>query len=336
MKDPRAKQEPKRASGRRDLLRWVIGLVVAVVAMWLLLRILDWQEVLQALRTADYSWVVLALVAIVGTFVSRTLRWQALLYHSDIRFQPAMTGLLIGQVVNLALPIMRSGDVARAFWANHRGSSGVSETLGSIALEKMWDLIALCACGLILLIAVPLPTWFAQSTWGTLLVVGVGILLLSLMLHWQEPLLRFAARLMARLPARWAAFVTPQLSQLIEALDALRDPGASASAGLWTAVTWSLGGLANWAVMQAFGVDSVLAAIFLLAALMLGGAVVPTPAGVGVYEGICVVSLGLFDVEPSIALAIGLVLHLIVIGPALIAAALLAMVNSITSAPERA
>lgn len=318
-----------------SLLRWALGLVVAVVAMWLLFRVLDWREVLQALRSADYSWVVLALFAIIGTFFSRTLRWQALLYRSDIRFRPAMTGLLIGQVINLALPLMRSGDVARAFWANHRGSSGVSETLGSIALEKLWDLVALCACGLILLITVPLPNWFAQSTWGTLLVVGVGILLLSLVLHWQEPLLKFAARVLSRLPSRWAAFLTPQLRQLVEALDALRDPGASASAGLWTAVTWSLGGLANWAVMQAFGVDSVLGAVFLIAALMLGGAVVPTPAGVGVYEGVVVVSLGLFNVAPSLALAIGLVLHLIVIGPALMAAALLAMANSFTSAPEQ-
>jgi hypothetical protein len=44
----------------------------------------------------------------------------------------------------------------------------------------------------------------------------------------------------------------------------------------------------------------------------------------GVFEGITVVSLALFSVPRDQALAVGLVLHLVVMGPALLAAALLA------------
>ena len=57
---------------------------------------------------------------------------------------------------------------------------------------------------------------------------------------------------------------------------------------------------------------------------MVGGAAVPAPARLGVFEGICVISLALFGIPRDQALAVGLVLHLVVMGPPLVAAALLA------------
>ena len=66
------------------------------------------------------------------------------------------------------------------------------------------------------------------------------------------------------------------------------------------------------------------AALFLLAALMVGGTV-PVPGRLGLFEGICVLSLGLFGVPRDPALAVGLVLHLVVMSPPLVGAALLAL-----------
>ena len=111
-------------------------------------------------------------------------------------------------------------------------------------------------------------------------------------------------------------------------MDAARQPQVSANASLWTLGTWVLGALANWAVMRASGVQSWPAALFLEATLMLGGAVVPTPGRIGVFEGIAVVSLTQFGVDANAALAIGVVLHLVVLAPALITAAALSMITA--------
>ncbi len=92
--------------------RWVVGAGIALLAFWLLAREISWPAVLGALRSADYRWVAAGVLAIVGTFFARTRRWQVLLWHTRVPTRPAMTALLVGQVVNLALP-MRSGDVAR-------------------------------------------------------------------------------------------------------------------------------------------------------------------------------------------------------------------------------
>lgn len=57
---------------------------------------------------------------------------------------------------------------------------------------------------------------------------------------------------------------------------------------------------------------------------MVGGTV-PVPGRLGLFEGICVLSLTLFDVPRDLALAVGLVLHGVVMGPPLVGAALLAL-----------
>ena len=325
---PVAKTRGAAPPSIRNILRLGVGVAVVVLVVWLLAANLDWQAVVEALAEADYRWVGLGVAAILGTFLTRGRRWQALLYRDDVSLRSAVTALLVGQVINTGLPVMRSGDVTRAVWANRHDAVGVTPALGSIALEKLWDLIALCATGVVMLVMVPLPDWFVRSTWGVILISGLALVVLHLGLHWQRPLLDFTARVLQRLSGKLGRLAMPQLRQLVAALDAVRQPQASLWAGVWTMGTWALGAAANWAVMRAFGVDSVLGATFLLATSMLGGAVVPTPGRVGVFEGICVASLVLFGVDASLALAIGLVLHVVVVGPSFVGAAILAVLNA--------
>jgi uncharacterized protein (TIRG00374 family) len=303
--------------------RWMIGLGIAGLSCWLLTRDLDWQAVVSALGGADYRWVIAGALAIVGTFFARARRWQALLWQSRVRLRPAMTAILVGQVVNMALP-MRSGDVMRAVWIGPEKGTGTVEALGSVAVEKVWDLVALLACGLILLAWMPLPGWFARSTWGTALTLVLGGGLLWAVLRWQVPLFRWAGQFLARLPAGWDRALLPRLQRLANGLEAIRQPQVSMQALFWTGLNWGLGALANLAVLAAFGIPSALAALFLLTALMVGGTV-PTPGRLGIFEGICVVSLeSFFGVPFDQALAVGLVLHVVVMGPPLLTAALLA------------
>jgi uncharacterized protein (TIRG00374 family) len=315
----------RQSERRRRLVRaarWIAGLAVAGLACWLLSRDLDWDGVVAALAGADYRWVGLGVLAIVGTFFTRTWRWQALLWNGHVPLRPAMTALLVGQVVNHALP-MRSGDVARALWIGPEAGTGASRALGTVAAEKVWDLLALLSCGLILLVWAPLPNWFANSTWGTGWVLLAIVVILWAGLRWQDVLLDWTRRILLHFPAGWGEAVLPRLRRVASGLDSVRQPAVSARAILWTGLTWGLGFAANLAVLTAFGFSSALAALFLHAVLMAGCAV-PTPARLGVFEGICVVSLALFGIPRDEALAAGLVLHLVVIGPPLIAAAILA------------
>jgi hypothetical protein len=316
---------PKALPRWTQVTRWLVGLGVAGLSCWLLMRKVDWHNFEKALATADYRWVAVACLAIIATFFTRTRRWQALLWQSRVQFRPTLTALLIGQVANMALP-MRSGDVIRAAWMGSEKGTGTVEALGSIAVEKVWDLLALLACGLILLIWIPLPDWFARSTWGTALALALGGSLLLAALRWQATLFHLAGQLLAHLPAGWDQALLPRLRRLANGLEAIRRTDVSRRTAFWTALTWTLGILANLATLAAFGIPSTVAALFLMAALMAGGSI-PTPGRLGIWEGICVLSLnGLFHLTSyERALAIGLVLHLVIMGPSLVSVGLLTL-----------
>ncbi len=334
--------------GYKQLLRLGLAVGITALVVWLLVRELDWDAVVNALRNADYRWVALGICAIGGTFFARVWRWQALLWQADLHLRPTMTAILVGQVVNTALP-MRSGDVVRAVWLGQEQGTSASEALGSIALEKVWDLLAVFLCGLVLLIAMPLPDWFTQSTWGTALMLLVAGGVLWVGLRWKAVFFRWAGWVLAHFPQMglirvgWDQTLLPRLRRLAQGLESVLNAEASARAFLWTVLYWALGTVANWAVIQAFstpltdgtplnnGASSMLAALFLVVALMVGGAAVPTPGRLGIFEGLCVVSLALFEVPADQALAIGLVLHLVVMVPPFLTAAVLAFWSGVQS-----
>jgi len=316
-----------RKVSRRRVWSWILGCGVAALSIWLLTRELDWSQVGGALREAQYIWIAAGALIIVGTFFARAWRWQALLWQARLPLLPTMTALLVGQVVNLAVPVMRSGDVARSVWIAPQRGTNAPEALGSVALEKVWDLLALLLCGLLLLALMPLPLWFSQSTWGTAATLAVGGVLLWAGLRWQDVWFRWAARLLAFLPSGWDQALLPKLQSLAQGVASLKDSRASLLSLVWTLVTWGLGAAANWAVLAAFGIYSVPAAILLLVGLMVGSAVVPVPGRLGVFEGVSVVCLALFGVPRDVALAIGLALRAVVMGPPLIGAGVLALVS---------
>ena len=308
---------------RRRLVRWLAGLAVAALSLWLLTRNVDGAAIWAVLARADLRWAAVGVLAILGTALTRALRWQALLEPPAPRLRPVLTALLVGQALNMALPL-RSGEVVRAAWLGAEPQVDPARALGSIALEKALDLLALLACGLALLLWLPLPHWFARSTAGTALLIAVAAVTLWAGLRWREPLLGAAARLLTRLPAGWDRALLPPLERLADGLAAIRQPRVFWPAVGWTALTWALGVGANWVVLAAFGISSAAAALLLMATLM-ASAPVPVPARLGIFEGVCVVSLALFDIPFDQALAVGLLLHLIVMAPPLLAAALLAL-----------
>jgi hypothetical protein len=299
----------------------LIGLAVAAVSVWLLARQIAWPAVMEALRGVDYRWVGLGVLAIIGTFFARAWRWRVLLHRAQPRFVALLAALLIGQVANMVLS--RSGELLRAVWIAPEEESSTTEALGSVAVEKLWDLLALFVAAVLLLLWMPLPEWFVQSVWGTGLLLVLGTVLVGVGLRWQRIWLGWLEHLLSRLPPRWGEALVPRVRRILLGMNSVQEPGLFAPVVGWTICYWGLGALANWAVLRGFGLATAPGALLLLVTLMVGNAAsVPVPASLGVFEGIVVVSLALFDVPADQALAVGLVLRLVVMGPPLVGAGL--------------
>lgn len=303
-----------------------IGLIISAIGVWLVARDVDIDRLTRALQSADASWLLVSASAIVMTLFTRAWRWAILLRPIAVRTSTIMRALLIGQVLNFALPV-RLGDVTRAMMLGRAPNNTVERTVGSIAIEKAWDWITLTLIVLIVTAIMPTPDWLIAPT----RVIGLiaAIVLIGFAAATLGPQLALLGRPMwidralGWLPPRSRLFVIERLHRLLDSLTALRQRESIGLAAVWSIVTWALGIVANYAVMRAFGVASWLAAMLLIAVLMIGVTLPPSIAALGLFEGLTILTLRAFDTPYDTALAIGLTLHVVIYAPPIAAAAVL-------------
>jgi uncharacterized protein (TIRG00374 family) len=309
----------------RSLLWLALGFILSAIIIALIARAIDPDQLAFALRSVEWSWIVVALNLTLVTYLARSQRWIILLRPLTFLSTAVLRALLTGQSLNHLLPI-RAGDVVRSILLGREPGGSFARVFGSVLIEKAWDWLALCGLLLIVTWVAPLPDWFlapARSIGLLAALVLLGFVVVAAMPERWIPLgLARIDRALAKLPAQWHSFVLRNAQRLLDSLTVLRRRDTMVGAALWTAIIWGLSIIINYAVQRACGLDSWLAATTLLVVLMLGVALPPSIAALGIFEGLSMLTLRLYNVPLETALAIGLLLHLVVIVPLLICTAL--------------
>lgn len=306
--DRSSRLEGDRPSGRGRWLRLTLGTILSAGVLYWLSRSLDVSHTLAAMRAAHSGWLLLAFATVLLTLWARLLRWHVLLASTRVSRSATLRALVLGQLLNLVLPA-RLGDFGRAYLIARDGYPSQARALGTVVLEKLWDVVLLVALVLALSFWQPLPDWATlPARWtaalGGLLLGGGAILLLS-----RRYLLDSAVLTRWRWLARW-------MGQLSEGLATLQRPRVMLAAGAWSLLAWFFGALTNLAILKALSLPGSLGvAFFVLAVLQLGVAVPSVPGRIGVFEGLCVLALTFLGRDASMALGYGVILHAVVLLP---------------------
>jgi len=288
---------------------WLGGAVSLALVVWAVWS-LDWQQVGRALGGARLGWIAMAILMVLLTVAARLLRWRGLLLPRRFGITALLTALLAGQVVNYIV-LARLGDVVRAVVLGQETGASKARVLGTVALEKLWDVVMLLGLVTALSVGLVLPDWLVLP--ARLLAIGsvVGLVLLLTVLLSRSHL----SFIIRRLPSAIGHWV----SALLDGLEGIIRPHALFWGWLGSLVTWSLGAATNYCVLHAFDLPSSLAPVLLLLAALQAGVAVPSlPGSVGVFEGTCIAVLALFGVGQEEALAAGLALHIVVFVPPLV------------------
>ena len=299
----------------------VLGAVLAALFLWLAFRDVPLVEVREALRELGWGWVGLALaLSTLGT-LARGARWR-LLYYPDHRTQDVvhLSGVLfISQALNVLVPL-RAGELARLYLVR---AARAARTLGSIAVEKLLDILTMLAFLLVLPLLVGLPDWFKDSSQGFIL-LAMGLFGLSLLLFFtRKKLLAWLGILLRFLPSRWHARLQSMLDQALQGLDVFASPAIGVRLQGWSFMIWGMGAAINGILMRAMGLSLPMAApLFLLLVLQVGISVPSTPGKLGVFQYLVILALAAFNVEKGVALSYSLLLYLVAFGPHLVFGAL--------------
>lgn len=315
--------EAPAGSGARRILSAILGIAISAGLLYWALRGVNLTEVGARIRDARPLPLVIAAVLATLSFPLRVVRWRYLLRRDDGGILPAMAlwhAVAIGFMANNLLPF-RAGELVRVFAASRLANARFGAVLTSIAVERIFDGLAVVGLLSVGLLLSSLPTnvalggvSLAHAAQVSGALAGAALVVASLTVAY--PL---AAEAVVRRVLPKSA-VTERIVSAIESirqgLSALRSPGRLAGVVVWSLILWTANAASFWIAFQAFGIPAdYAAALVLQGVLVIGISVQFSPGYVGQFEAAIVAALALYGVGNEVASSYAIAYHAVTFLP---------------------
>jgi uncharacterized protein (TIRG00374 family) len=306
-----------------------IGIAVSVIFILLFVRSTDFGEVRDAFRDANYWWVLASLPVYYAGLWMRTIRWQYLLRPvkrvSAVRLYPVV---IIGLMANNLIPA-RAGELARAYVLGVRERISKTTTLGTIAVDRLFDGVTLVPMMLIVAAIAGDDAHFDVG-WGdwtfSLNFAGLGLVMSVLfgaalgLLFWLALSQRAQGglhRLIHRFaPGKLKPRVEYFVQSFFDGLHVLKSPADLGVAVVVSAISWTLEATMYYMIARGFGINEPFHIFLLLtAASNLAIAIVASQGGVGPFELVVKETLISFGVAAEVGAAYAIGLHAVLLFP---------------------
>ncbi len=292
--------------GRGRIVQAMIGVAVSAVALGLTFRGKDVGQVWEAIRHADYRFLILYLPFWAVIHLSRTWRWGILLEPvAKVPFRKLNAVSCVGWMALIIMPF-RLGEFARPYLIAERPRLRVSAALSSVVVERVSDglfnALLLMAC----LVAVPsgAPGYRVVRAGGFIMGAVFLAALVFLVVAYlnRHAAGRFMERFLRPVSPRIAARAAGMLDAFIHGLRIVPSRGKVALFFALTVVYWGFNGWGMQVLARGFGLEmSFLQAATLLGVLVVGVMIPAGPGMVGTFQGAILLALGLFFPKAVVA-----------------------------------
>ncbi len=301
--------EASKSSRAGDFVRVAVALLISGVAIWLLVRQIDLQAFLAALRSLTPLAMVLIIACFtVGLFVRGLVCW--LILGKEFTFSAAFWAMNVGYLLNSILPL-RLGEVGRAvLLVRHgKGRHNYPEVFAAIVTERMMDLMV----GSLFFLAT-LPLMVGESNLKRVVIITAAALLIASGVIFVST--RYRERLVSWLQDRFGSKklikekVIPALDKLLTGFQIFQKPKLFFAAFFLLAVSWAMT-MVEFTILQ----DAILNRsqwwwpLLITPASAFVNALPAAPAGLGVFEAGAVAAYSLVGVGKADSLAMALVVH---------------------------
>lgn len=273
-------------------LKTILKLVLTGLALYLVFRKIDTDQLLQLSQTLDWHWLIPAIILFVLSKVATAIRLNRYFENIGIQLSESQNWrlYLIGMFYNLFLPGGIGGDGYKVYLLNQKFKTPVKKLVQAALLDRLGGLVAIVFLLFGLFLVVDIRLEFLESQfWNGLMILG----------------------LLLTIPGFWLA------QKLL-----FRDFIPS----FWSGNAWSFAGqiaqlICSWFILKSFGVtENILAyqLVFLLSSIV---AVLPlTIGGVGARELVFVYAHTYAGIEETAAVAFSLIFFMISAGVSLVGA----------------
>jgi uncharacterized protein (TIRG00374 family) len=312
---------------------WIqfIGLGVSFFFTALVVYYLNWDEVWGALAQIHWGWMILTIVVYYTGVLVRAWRWRWLFPAGiDPSCKSLLGSIMVGQAFNNVLPTGRVGEWLRAAHVAKKQGLQMATAFGTILTERLFDALTLLLLFFASLHWLPPLNGEIQITLGTQVLEGsllfefmkkLGVLSLCMLLgiiglipkKGRQAL--FWSLSLLRLPSSWSTWLEKVMKGFIEGLLSVANPWRLLRVLVLSGLMWSINALAAVTLGEGFDelrIDPARAmalVVFQSVATMIPAA----PGYWGVYEAGMILGFAMLNLHPSqeVALAYGLIMHLI-------------------------
>ena len=295
-----------------------LGIFISLLFIWLALRGLRLDQFWDAVRSANYWWLLPGIAVYFVAVWARAWRWHYLLRPiKDIPTGAMFPITVIGYMGNNIYPA-RAGEVLRAVVLKRRQNVSVSQSLATIIVERIFDgvvMLGFVFANLPELARLTSSSGFVGNI-EQLALIGTGVFVLALLLFLLAAMfpsgsIKIGAWLIERLlPAGMREKTNQLLHKFLGGLAALRSPFGIFMVFVTSVVIWLLETGKYWFVMHAFDFGVSFFALMLMNGIVNLATTIPSAPGyIGTFDAPGIAVLVAYGVEQATAAGYTLVLH---------------------------
>ncbi|RAP52249.1 MAG: hypothetical protein BZ138_03460 [Methanosphaera sp. rholeuAM270] len=309
-----------------DYKKIIVLLAVGIIILIAMVLLIGPEQIISALKTADITYVVLALFIQVIILLLWNTRWSIICKSLDIphNFMSLFAMTIIGLAINDLTPSGRSGgEPVRAYILSKNSSEDFKRTFASVMGDKIFDTFPFIVLA-IFSIAYLMLYLHLDATIFSLLLISLILFIIALLfiiiLCFNENMgiftVKWVFRQIKRFTLKFSKYEEKVLSSLLGFQNSLRyllsNRRLLLEAALISFLVWFLELLRVYVVFLAFGVNvslGMIAAVFLVSSLI--GIIPLLPGGLGSIDGVMILLYSMAGISASVSTAATLIERMI-------------------------
>lgn len=296
-------------------IRLIAGVAVSALFVYLSVRGIDPDSVVEGFRAARYEYVLPVLLCLFLIQVLRSYRWGVLLSPFEKVGQFDLFSVTsVGFLAVVTIPA-RLGELARPFLITGKSRIRMAAAMGTVFVERIFDILTILAIFFTILFFVPMPSWLMRASFFFLAATLAVVLFLLFVLFKREKALNVLQPCIHWLPGRFHARLEDFLNHFIEGISILSEVKMIFHVAFLSILIWVVDAVALYLLFLSFGLHLPLSAPFVLMVILIIGIAIPTAPGfVGNWHFFCILGLSLYGVPKAVALSYAITLHILSIG----------------------
>jgi glycosyltransferase 2 family protein len=283
----------------------LIGVVIAVGALYFTLRNVSMGELITSFKDIDLIYILPSIVLTLLSYMTRAYRWQILLRpFKVIPIRGIYAPLMIGFMGNI-LPA-RAGEFLRAYLIGKKHGITFAGAFSTIIVERLFDLIILLML-FVWVFVVKVDMFDPQLTFSGISVQSMlagfgkfcailvsGLLSFMFLLVYKEKWVKSCIGWFAKLlPDKWKEKIFFMVEEFALGCKIVKDPSALAKIIFFSALTWALLITVYYPLYFAFDLQDKSLESLLLLTVMVSVliTILPTPGFLGSFNAGVFISL---------------------------------------------